>query len=360
MRFAILAILSVFSLGLACSTSNVKCSVDGDCCGYNVCTPAPWEAEGTKLCLEAPPVCYEDGERCSGAPGKEYVPYANCCNADTECAEDVGLGWGKFCSSTTSSTTSKKQSVVALLKSLETGAQEPAAIINPNKYIQHNLDSLDGLDGFAETLASFPPGVTQNTVRVFEDGDFVFAHSDYTLFGPQIGFDIFRFEDGLIVEHWDNLQTTAAEPNPSGRTMIDGPTEAKNLEMTEANKAVAEAFITDILINRNLDNITAYIGDPFDQHNPDAADGLEGLFAVFDKFEEEGIVLEYDTLHKVLGDGDFVLTVSEGLYGTNGGNHSALYDLFRVEEGMIVEHWDVIQEIPPRDEWKNDNGKFGF
>ena len=48
-----------------------------------------------------------------------------------------------------------------------------------------------------------------NTVRVFQDGDFVFTHTDYNVFGPKIGFDIFRFEDGKIVEHWDNLQETA-------------------------------------------------------------------------------------------------------------------------------------------------------
>jgi hypothetical protein len=47
-------------------------------------------------------------------------------------------------------------------------------------------------------------------VRVFQDSDFVFAHTEYDFFGPKIGFDIFRFEEGLIVEHWDNLHETAS------------------------------------------------------------------------------------------------------------------------------------------------------
>jgi predicted SnoaL-like aldol condensation-catalyzing enzyme len=47
-------------------------------------------------------------------------------------------------------------------------------------------------------------------IRVFQDGDFVFAHTEYDFFGPKIGFDIFRFEKGLIVEPWDNLQETAS------------------------------------------------------------------------------------------------------------------------------------------------------
>ena len=129
----------------------------------------------------------------------------------------------------------RKQQVVDLLKAIETGAAEPVAVINPNKYIQHNLAAADGLEGLGALLKQLPPNsVKVNTVRVFEDGDFVFAHTDYNFFGPKIGFDIFRFEDGKIVEHWDNLQTTAG-PNPSGHTMADGPTQATDLDKTEAN-----------------------------------------------------------------------------------------------------------------------------
>ena len=72
---------------------------------------------------------------------------------------------------------------------------------------------------------------------------------------------------------------------------------------------------------------------------------------------EQGIEMKYDTIHAVLGEGDFVLTISEGHMG---GVHSSFYDLFRVEGGRIAEHWDTIEPIPPRSEWKNDNGKFNF
>jgi predicted SnoaL-like aldol condensation-catalyzing enzyme len=51
----------------------------------------------------------------------------------------------------------------------------------------------------------------------------------------------------------------------------------------------------------------------------------------------------------------FVLSVGEGSLD---GVHSSFYDLFRVAEGKLVEHWDTIEEVPPRNEWKNDNGKF--
>jgi predicted SnoaL-like aldol condensation-catalyzing enzyme len=58
----------------------------------------------------------------------------------------------------------------------------------------------------------------------------------------------------------------------------------------------------------------------------------------------------------VLGEGDFVLSISEATTGPE--QHRAIYDLFRLAGGLIVEHWDVVEDIPPRDTWLNDNGKF--
>ena len=110
------------------------------------------------------------------------------------------------------------QKVVALLKSIETGDPKPVAAINPHQYLQHNLGAGDGLAGFGALLQALPQGSAKvNTVRAFSDGDYVVAHTDYNFFGPKIGFDIFRFENGLIVEHWDNLQEKPITPNPTAR-----------------------------------------------------------------------------------------------------------------------------------------------
>src|SRR5688572_1025037 len=157
-----------------------------------------------------------------------------------------------------------KQKVVSLLKAIETGASEPIGYINPNKYIQHNLSAADGLAGLQALLSQLPPNSAKvNTVRVFQDGDFVFAHSEYNYFGPKIGFDIFRFEDGKIVEHWDNLQDTA-KPNQSGRSMIDGATELKDLDKTEVNKNLVRNFVDEILVNRKMEKLTEYFdGDNY-------------------------------------------------------------------------------------------------
>src|SRR6204780_1435217 len=129
---------------------------------------------------------------------------------------------------------SRKQQVIDLLKSLETKDPVRLAYVNPNKYIQHNLQVGPGTAGVAALIQNMPPDASVNTSRVFEDGDYVFAHTEYNFFGPRIGFDIFRFEDGLIGEHWDNLHETATEPSPSGHTMIDGSREVSDLDQTSA------------------------------------------------------------------------------------------------------------------------------
>lgn len=79
---------------------------------------------------------------------------------------------------------------------------------------------------------------TLNCECSFEDGDKVIAHTAYDFYGPKVGFDIFRFEDGLIVEHWDNLQALA-ETSVSGHSQFDGQTLVQDLDKTAANKALA-------------------------------------------------------------------------------------------------------------------------
>lgn len=250
-----------------------------------------------------------------------------------------------------------KKKVSELLDSFNTGDTAPIAYINAENYVQHNLDVGDGLAGFGEVMKNAPPqGFKAKVHRVFADGDYVVAHTEYDFFGPKAGFDVFRFEDGLIVEHWDNL-TEITPPNPSGRTQFDGATTVEDLEATDSNKAVVEAFVNDILMGANPDKITDYVStETYLQHNSAVADGLDGLGAALQYFAENGLVMQYDTLHKVLGEGNFVLTMSEGKFGK--GDHVAFYDLFRLDNGLIVEHWDVIQAIPAEADWKNQNGKF--
>ena len=252
---------------------------------------------------------------------------------------------------------SNKEKTIAVLNSIETGDQTAIAYINPTNYTQHNLGVADGLEGFGEVLHHAPPqGFKANVIRAFEDGDYVFTHTEYDFFGPKAGFDVFRFENGVIVEHWDNL-IEIQKPNPSGRTQFDGATEVTDLDKTEANKNTVREFLEKVVINHEMDKLAKYINpNKYIQHNPAIADGLEGFGAAMQYFAENGLVMEFTKVHKVLGQGNFVLAMSEGKFGK--GEHTAFYDLFRLENGQIVEHWDVIAPIQPESEWKNTNGKF--
>jgi len=253
---------------------------------------------------------------------------------------------------------SNQEKAVALLNSIESGDQRAISYVNPQQYIQHNLAVGDGLAGFGEVLQALPEGSAKvDVIRAFTDGDMVFTHTDYNFFGPKVGFDIFRFEDGLIVEHWDNLTVKADGTNPSGRTQLDGTIGVSDLDKTASNKTLVADFVDTILVRGQMAEIGRFIdGENYLQHNSNIADGLSGLNQAFADMAAQGISMTYIETHAVLGQGNFVLSVSEGLFADK---PTSFYDLFRVENGKIVEHWDVIETIAPQDQWKNNNGKFG-
>jgi len=253
---------------------------------------------------------------------------------------------------------SNKQRVVELLKSIENGDTKPVSYINPKEYTQHNLAVGNGLSGFGEVLSQLPIGSAKvETVRAFEDGDYVFTQTKYNFFGPKAGFDVFRFENGLIVEHWDNLQEIV-DKTVSGRTQFDGTTEIIDIDKTDANKELVKNFVADVLMGANPSKITDYISTKtYLQHNPNVGDGLDGLGKALEGLAKAGMPMKFTKNHKILGEGNFVLSISEGEFLKK---HVAFYDLFRIKNGKIVEHWDTIEEIPTKDNHKNNNGKFNF
>jgi len=246
----------------------------------------------------------------------------------------------------------KKDKIRKLLKGIETGNPDAVTVVNEGKYIQHNPLTKEGNVGLAELfkhLAQFNPKV--EIVRIFEDGDFVFAHTDYDFNEVEVGFEVFRFEDGYAVEHWDNLQTKPSGPNPSGHTMLDGPAEATDLDKTEENRAFIRSFLEEVMLEGALDRLDHYVhAANYTEHNHFMADGLPALREALSDQDRK-----YQKIHRLLAEGSFVLSVCEGFFADV---HSSFYDLFRIDEGKIVEHWDTIETVPPRSEWKNDNGKF--
>ncbi|MGF1533615.1 MAG: hypothetical protein ACFCUI_07920 [Bernardetiaceae bacterium] len=230
-------------------------------------------------------------------------------------------------------------------------------------YIQHNPFIPTGLEPFIQMLPVLQEhGTTAENVRMFVDGNYVFMHNIWRNAKPfgadeMVSFDVIRLDErGKVAEHWDAM-TPLVKETASGRTQTDGPTTASDLDKTEANKALAKALVEDILMGKNPSKITDYISaEQYHQHNPDIKDGLSGIIEAVQYLTSQDNMFKYINIHQVLGEGNFVLTISEGQWN---GTTNVFYDLFRFEDGKAVEHWDIIQPIPTEG-LANENGMFGF
>lgn len=246
---------------------------------------------------------------------------------------------------------------VAVIESFESGNPEAiTAYVHPDQYIQHNQGLSDGRASMLGALEHLKEiGTKVSIKRALIEGEYVVLHSIYEFFGPKIIIDIFRFENGLIVEHWDNMQAMDSK-TPSNHTMIDGPVTIKDIDKTDTNKELVKSYVENILFEKNLSLLSSYFnGDNYIQHSPHIADGLSGLHAALQALKEKNIKFEYTQIHQVIGEGDFVLVVSEGFFNDQ---HTAFYDLFRVENEKIAEHWDVIETVLLVEKRKNSNSRF--
>ena len=112
----------------------------------------------------------------------------------------------------------------------------------------------------------------------------------------------------------------------------------------EANRKAVLAFYEKGLNQKDVDAALAYVGDRYTQHNPNAADGPEG-FRKFIGFLREKFPNSHSEIKRSFVDGDYVILHVHAVRepGTKG---SAIVDIFKLENGKIVEHWDVVQPIP--------------
>ena len=248
------------------------------------------------------------------------------------------------------------------LEGIRDGDAETAiAKYSGDRYTQHSTPVKDGKDGFIEFFADFVrrnPVRDIEIVRGFEDGRYVFLHAVQTLNNGEYRYvtaDIFDTDDDAkMIEHWDMIAEMTDE-SVSGHSQVDGPTEPTDLHMTEQNKALVAAFIDDVLITGDLDRLTDYVSsETFVQHNPLIGDGIDGVTTFVEQLAADGTAMVYEQTYNIIGSGSFVVALSRAELG---GTPSAVIDLFRVDDGRIVEHWDVIEEITPEETWVN-SGKF--
>ena len=122
----------------------------------------------------------------------------------------------------------------------------------------------------------------------------------------------------------------------------------------ETNKQVVRAFYEAALNTKDAEAAARYLGPKYVQHNPSAADGAAGLKA-FIQFLREKFPQSRNEIKRVFADGDHVILHVHSIREPNTRGR-AIVDIFRLENGKIVEHWDAVQDIPEKA--ANDNGMF--
>ena len=244
------------------------------------------------------------------------------------------------------------------LEGIRDGRMEVVKEYSGDRYTQHSTGVADGAQGFMEFFKGFLERTKDRDIRIIraiEDGNFVFVHVYQDIDNGSakwITTDMFDTdENDKLIEHWDVIAPyQEPDKNVGGTDMVLGDFELKNLDKTEENKAIIRSFFVDVFQNGKHDKVADYIStEEYINRNPHVPNGIEAVkqFLATQDFN-------YDFIFKVIGQGNHVVSYSKAILN---GQELAVFDIFRIENGKIVEHWDNMEPIPPRTEWAN-TGKF--
>jgi predicted SnoaL-like aldol condensation-catalyzing enzyme len=154
---------------------------------------------------------------------------------------------------------------------------------------------------------------------------------------------------GRAVSHV--VKRKSVKATPTRRKPVKRKSAAAQLA---ANKRLVLTFYSHVIGRKDFDAARKYMGATYRQHSPYATDGHAGL-AAFVKFFKENFPNHRYEVKKVLAEGDMVVLHLHGMGGMNPFGEQVV-DFFRIKDGKVVEHWDVIQPIPEKSE--NPNGVF--
>ncbi len=242
------------------------------------------------------------------------------------------------------------EKAAALLRGVSSGDADLATRdVSPDGFVQHDPAVADGVDGLREQAARPAGGL--EIARLIEDGPFVVAHGRSGVGDEgEVFFAVFRFENGLLVEHW-RFAAPAAPPNEDGHTQTDGPNGFMGGQDADRNKAVVRDYYETVHIGGRHDRIKDYMsGDLQIRHEPGVRDGV----AAFER--DLAVLTRSRTIDEIVlfaGQGDLVFIAARG---THDGEPCVYLDLYRVEAGRLVEHWGFPQAIPTREASRNGNG----
>ena len=132
------------------------------------------------------------------------------------------------------------------------------------------------------------------------------------------------------------------------------PAHASSDEQMEANKKAVAEFYEFAVNKKDFGAAAKFLGPRYVQHNPNAADGPEGLKAYI-TFLRDKLPDAHSDVIRVFADGDYVIQHVHSV-PTQGSRGNAIVNIYKLENGKIVEHWDVIQPVPEKS--ANNNTMF--
>lgn len=227
-------------------------------------------------------------------------------------------------------------------------------------YKQHSTGVKDGKEGFIEFFGDFVkrcPNREIEIIRGWDDGTHVFVQAYQNINNGEaewVTTDFFAFdENDKIIEHWDVI-APFSPTNPSGHSSIDGPTEVVDLDKTEANVQLVKDLIENALMaGGDATRIPEFIGETYIQHNPEVMDGRDSFYQLANMPNRP---LNYKEIVHCVGQGNFVATLCKANWKDDKIDQDyAQVDIFRIENGKIVEHWDCVEPVP---ENPVNSGKF--
>lgn len=179
----------------------------------------------------------------------------------------------------------------------------------------------------------------KSALRSAAEGQLLATHSEEN---GQAVIRIYDISGDTPVVTCENRQTMPDAPNPSGHTMTDGETVLKDEEQTAENKQLISQLLDAMLGIKPAPLTTFFDGENYVNHNPKAWDGLSGFAKGMEERKKSGIVTRYDRVRLLMGEGNFVFSITEGAMNDV---PTAFFDIFRIDGGKAVEHWDVVAPI---------------
>jgi len=239
------------------------------------------------------------------------------------------------------------------------------------RYIQHNPNISTGRDAFVEFFSAFAqPGPIPEefppTAVKFAKGDYVVFVWEREAEDPQTGepynynfFDVVRVQDGRVDEHWDSVFRSSppgAPVMPVNPGIGPRPVAPSNTAAEQAVEDLVNIEMKDILQYQNVDLAMDVMAPDYIQHNPNVPDGRDGFIEFFSRFANPQPIQDewISEPELILTHGDIALYIMTR-YSEDPARDNEVYkwnwfDMFRVENGLIQEHWDSAtrdNNVPP-------------